>query len=179
MYIKDLLSPVILGLLMTSAAAMEPRFNVTAISAQYGNSRIECWQLDSSFSVSAQPGVAGGGAARLGDVSEMTYNVIPAHYDGGFHNAPRNQWVAALSGLAYVTVPGDQSNGLHVTGGDILFAADTANVSRLGHRSQYPGVTETVFLQVPTRHGEIPSHTVLHQGPCNASEVARARGLVI
>ncbi|RYP67133.1 hypothetical protein DL769_005838 [Monosporascus sp. CRB-8-3] len=179
MYIKNLLSPVIPGLLMTGAAAMEPPFNITAISARYGNSMIECWQLDSSFNVSTQPGVAGSGAAILGDVSGITYNVIPANSDGGWHNAPRNQWVAALSGLAYITVPGDESNGLYVTGGEMLFVADTANVSRQGHRSQYPGVTETAILQIPTRRGEIPSHTVLHQGPCNASEVAGARGLGI
>ncbi|RYO95633.1 hypothetical protein DL764_007631 [Monosporascus ibericus] len=176
MYTKDFLSPVILGLLMTGAAAMTPPFNITAISAQYGKSRIECWQLDSSFKVSTQPGVAGG-AARLGDVNDMTYNVVPANYDGEFHNTPRNQWAVLLSGRAYITVPGDESNGLYVAGGDILFAADTANISRRGHRSQYMGVTETVILQIPTRHGEIPAHTVLHQGPCNASEAAGARQL--
>ncbi|RYO78110.1 hypothetical protein DL766_003405 [Monosporascus sp. MC13-8B] len=160
MYIKDPLSPLILGLLMTGAAAMEPPFNVTAISARYGKSRIECWQLDSPFTVSTQPGIAGGGAARLGDVSEIT-------------------WVAALSGLGYITVPGDKSNGLYGAGGEILFVADTANVSLQGHRSLYPGVTETIVLQIPTRNGEIPSHNVLHQGPCSASEVARGRGLGI
>ncbi|RYP70509.1 hypothetical protein DL771_005446 [Monosporascus sp. 5C6A] len=176
MHIKNLLSPVIPGLLMTGAEAL---FNITAISARYGNSTIECWQLGSSFSVSAQPGIAGGGMARLGDVSEMTYNVIPANSEGGLHNAPSNQWVVALSGLGYITVPGDQSNDLYVTGGEIIFVADTANVSRLGHRSQYPGVTESVILQIPTRYAEIPSHAVLHQGPCNASEVTGGRGLGI
>ncbi|RYP81020.1 hypothetical protein DL770_006010 [Monosporascus sp. CRB-9-2] len=179
MYIKNLLFPLTLGLLMIGAAAMEPLFNITAISARYGNSRIECWQLDSSFDVSTQPGIAGGGVARLGDVSDITYNVIPAQSDGGWHTAPRNQWVAALSGLAYITVPGDESNGLYATSGDILFVADTANVSRRGHRSQYPGLTETVVLQIPTRHGEVPCHTVLHQGPCNANDVALTRGLGI
>lgn len=89
------------------------------------------------------------------------------------------RWVVFTSGLAYITLPSNSSQGAYVSGGEfgLIFAADTAEVSSLGHRTQYPGVTETIALQIPTQDGAIPSHTMLHAGPCVANEVNGVQGL--
>ena len=79
------LLPVALGL------GSATHLNVTAITAVDGKSRFECWELEAPFTRSGQPGVVGTQAALLGDVANMTYNVIPAGFDGGFHTAPTNQ----------------------------------------------------------------------------------------
>lgn len=82
---RDLL---LLGLI---GAATSSQLNVTAIGSHGGRSRFECWQLSTPFSQSKQNGVAGTAASFLGDVTNMTYNVIPSGFDGGFHTAPSNQ----------------------------------------------------------------------------------------
>jgi hypothetical protein len=83
-----------------------------------------------------------------------------------------------VSGLAYITLPGNNSTGAYVSGGEfgLIFAADTADVSAEGHQTQYPGITETVALEVPTKDGESPAHSVLHNGPCVAGETTGLRG---
>ena len=88
------------------------------------------------------------------------------------HTAHR--WVVFLSGLAYITLPGDSTTSAYVEGGQLglIFAADTSDVSGSGHNTSYPGVTETIALQIPTQDGEIPSHSVLHAGPCTANDTA-------
>ena len=48
----------------------------------------------------------------------------------------------------------------------MILAADTKNVSALGHKTMYPSKEETVGIQIPTRDNEIPAHRVLHAGPC-------------
>lgn len=53
----------------------------------------------------------------------------------------------------------------------LIFAADTVGLSSLGHRTQYPGMTETVSISLPTKDGEIPSHMLLHYGPCAKKDV--------
>lgn len=84
-----------------------------------------------------------------------------------------------MSGLAYVTLPDDNTTSAYVSGGEfgLIFAADTADVSERGHRTQYPGVAETIILQIPVKDNEIPEHTVLHYGPCVANETSGFRGL--
>lgn len=76
------------------------------------------------------------------------------------------------SGVALLTVPdGDQYPGYLFSAGSefgLLFAADTADVSRLGHDSWY--ITDVTFLQIRTKHGEIPRYKVLHMGSCHADE---------
>jgi hypothetical protein len=67
------------------------RLNVTAVSADRGNSRFECWQIETPFSQSIQNGLVGTATTILGDVTNMTYNVVGSNYDGEFHNAPCNQ----------------------------------------------------------------------------------------
>lgn len=76
------------------------------------------------------------------------------------------------SGVALLTVPNeDQYPGYLFSAGSsfgLLFAADTADLSRLGHESWY--ITDVTFLQIPTKDGEIPRHKTLHMGSCGASE---------
>lgn len=83
-----------------------------------------------------------------------------------------HRWVIYLSGLAHITLPADNTTSAYVAGGQfgVLFATDTANVSGTGHSTAYPGTTETVALQIPTLDGEIPSHSILHAGPCTAND---------
>ncbi|KAI0467437.1 hypothetical protein F4859DRAFT_244619 [Xylaria cf. heliscus] len=161
--------------LVQQAASL--KLNVTAIGARDGLSTLECWQLDQPFDTSTEPGTSGSAQAQLGNVSALSYSIIPSNFDGGLHNGPHNQWVAFLSGLAYITLPGDASTSVSITGGEfgLIFVADTADVSREGHRTQYPGITETIALQIPTADGKVPEHDLVHEGPCSISEIAGLR----
>jgi hypothetical protein len=53
----------------------------------------------------------------------------------------------------------------------MLIAVDTANVSKYGHITKYPGDADAVSLQIPFKKGSIPNHTVLYEGPCKWSEM--------
>jgi hypothetical protein len=59
-----------------------------------------------------------------------------------------------------------------VRGGEygLIIAADTANVSALGHISTYPSEHVTTAFQMPTANGAVPKHVVLHNGACKAQE---------
>lgn len=87
------------------------------------------------------------------------------------------RWVFILSGLVYVSVPSNSSNGVYLSGGEagILFGGDTADLVEDGHRSVYPGWSETIEVAVPTVNNTIPAHEVLFYGPCTANEVAGLR----
>ncbi|KAI1799470.1 hypothetical protein F4811DRAFT_543738 [Daldinia bambusicola] len=163
------------ALLLRGAASL--RLNITAIGARDGSSTLECWQMNTPFNSSSDPGTAGSLVTDLGGVSNVSYSIIPPGYDGGLHHAPYAQWVSFASGLAHITLPDDSSTSALVSGGEfgLIFAADTAPVSERGHRTQYLGITETIVLQIPTRDGEVPAHDVLHMGPCDSSEVAGVR----
>jgi hypothetical protein len=169
------ISAFALPMLLQQVASL--KLNVTAIGAQDGSSTLECWQLDHPFVTSNEPGTSGSAQAQLGGVANISYSIIPSNFDGGIHNAPQNQWVVFTAGLAYITLPDDDTTSAYVVGGEfgLIFAADTQNVSASGHRTQYPGTTETIALQVPTADGDIPEHQVLHVGPCTISEIAGIR----
>ncbi|KAI1124041.1 hypothetical protein F5Y10DRAFT_39939 [Nemania abortiva] len=175
MQIMRAISLFALPMLLQVAASL--KLNVTAIGARYGSSTLECWQMDQPFNTSTQPGTSGSAQAPLGNVSSISYSILPSKFDGGIHNAPQNQWVVFTSGLAYITLPDDNSTSAYVAGGQfgLIFAADTKDVSVKGHRTEYPGITETIALQIPTADGEVPKHQVLHDGPCGISEIAGIR----
>jgi hypothetical protein len=66
--------------------------NITVIGAHNNKSTLECWALEPGFTSSTQPGVAGSAQLSLGPVGDnATYNIIPAQFDGGRHNAPARQ----------------------------------------------------------------------------------------
>lgn len=71
--------------------ALSVGLNVTVIGARDGKTRFECWALSAPFVSSEQFGIVGTETAALGDVTNITYNVIPAGFDSGFHNAPTIQ----------------------------------------------------------------------------------------
>ncbi|KAI0145329.1 hypothetical protein GGR57DRAFT_480452 [Xylariaceae sp. FL1272] len=151
--------------------------NITAIAGVNNRSEIQCWQMDTPFSISTDAGTNGVARVDLSDTESLSYLVLPSNYDGGLHNAPANQWVAFISGLVHITLPDDPAASAYVVGGSfgLIFAADTADVSMHGHITQYPGITETVGLQIPTKNNSIPDYAVLHSGPCTANEVAGIR----
>lgn len=82
------------------------------------------------------------------------------------------RYVAFLSGLAHITIPGsDEEVTIKGGAGGLIIAADTADVSEQGHITQYPGDTPTAALQIPFKDGKIPPHRVLHRGPCREEEM--------
>ncbi|KAI1642225.1 uncharacterized protein F4817DRAFT_362429 [Daldinia loculata] len=169
---RYLISRLAFALLLRDATSLY--LNVTAIGARDGSSTLECWQMNVPFKTSSEPGTAGGLVTTLGNVSNVSYSILPPQYDGGLHNAPYVQWVYFTTGLAYITLPDDKDTSAFVNGGQfsLIFVADTAAVSQRGHHTQYPGITESISLLIPTSDGKVPEHNVLHIGPCNFNEVA-------
>lgn len=85
---------------------------------------------------------------------------------------PVYRYVAFLSGEAHITIPGSRHEAwIHGGAHGLIIAADTADVSRIGHVTDYPGDTETVALQIPIADGKFPPHTRLHSGPCKIHEL--------
>ncbi|KAL8367139.1 hypothetical protein RB595_008898 [Gaeumannomyces hyphopodioides] len=159
-----------------------PALNITAISAASNASTLECWQFGPLAAVSA-PGVSGASALLLGGAaSSVSYTVFPANTTGGPHHAPRLQLVVFLSGLARITLPSSSGGGngtatsFDVRGGrnGIIVAADTRDVSGLGHTTDYPGDEPTVVLQMPIAAGRpgFGRYSVLHEGPCTEEEMS-------
>lgn len=77
-----------------------------------------------------------------------------------------------------ITLPDDNSTQVMLTPGQagLLFAADTDDVSREGHASFFPGVTETIFLQIPAEGNKAPEHSVVYEDqPCTANEYVGLR----
>ncbi|MCJ1263281.1 hypothetical protein MMC22_003151 [Lobaria immixta] len=153
--------------LFASTFASPSFLNLTAISATNGESTLECWQLSDQFTMSSQAGTAGTAIKQLGNVTNATYTILPAKFDGGAHRAPAVQYVAFLSGLAHVTLP-NSTHEAWIHGGKrgLILVADTAAVSVKGHITVYPSDQETVALQIPTAGGQVPSHRVLYEGAC-------------
>ena len=79
-------------LLATQEAVLATNLNVTVVGTANGQARFECWELAAPFVSSAQSGIVGTQTANLGDVTNITYNVIPAGFDSGIHNAPFFQY---------------------------------------------------------------------------------------
>ena len=79
----------LLAVFAQSSVALQ--LNITALSAANNASTLECWQMDTPFTISTQQGTSGSAQLELGNVSTMSYSVLPAEYDAGVHNAPANQ----------------------------------------------------------------------------------------
>ncbi|KAI2634536.1 hypothetical protein GGS21DRAFT_518264 [Xylaria nigripes] len=167
-------SALLLGQTFNTVAAQSTSLNITAIAGIENRSVIQCWQMPTPFAVSSDAGTSGVARIQLSNVSNIDYIVLPSNYDGSLHHAPANQWVAFIAGLAHITLPDDPEANAFVVGGrlGLIFAADTADVSEKGHITRYPGNTETIALQIPTKDNTIPPHSVLHSGPCSSNEVA-------
>lgn len=84
-----------------------------------------------------------------------------------------SRWVVPLTGFGVVTLPDDPAAVLYATKdmpSGLMFATDTADLSRLGHGSLFPGYTSTIILQIPTLDSKIPEHNVLHAGACTSND---------
>lgn len=87
-----------------------------------------------------------------------------------------------LGGLGVITLPDNSSTTVTTDGGEfgLLFATDTADLTEEGHGSFFPGPTESIVLQIPTKNNEIPKHRVLKENePCKVNEVAGLRAWAI
>lgn len=89
-----------------------------------------------------------------------------------------HRWVLLLQGFGIITLPCDNSTELALMPGEasLLFAADTPDVSREGHGAYFPGVTETIFLQIPAEGNKVPDHRVVYEdAPCTPNEYTSLR----
>ena len=89
-----------------------------------------------------------------------------------------NRWVVLINGLGVITLPDNSTSTITTAGGELglLFATDTVKVSKQGHGGFFPGVTETIVLQIPTKDNKIPKHRVLYDDkPCTANEYTGLR----
>lgn len=85
-----------IGRLLPAAALLPAliqalQLNITALSAANNASTLECWQMDTPFTISTQKGTAGSAQLSLGNTSTASYSVLPAEFEAGVHNAPANQ----------------------------------------------------------------------------------------
>ncbi|RDA94576.1 hypothetical protein CP533_2451 [Ophiocordyceps camponoti-saundersi (nom. inval.)] len=159
-------------LLAHQGTAVNPTsLNLTALSASMGKSTIECWQIG-PFVSSNRTGTTGSPSLFLGEVVNATYTVIPPNFDGGLHNAPAFQFVYFASGSARISLPNGTQEAT-VRGGTrgLIIAADTADVSTLGHRTQYLSGDKTVSMQIPIKNPKDFKHTVMHVDQMNDSTV--------
>lgn len=88
------LTPVRLFAIMAAAStamATGTRLNITAIGTYNNASRFECWELDQPFISSNQSGLVNTRATILGDVSNISYSVLPSGFNSPLHPAPSNQ----------------------------------------------------------------------------------------
>ncbi|KAJ5102616.1 hypothetical protein N7532_003145 [Penicillium argentinense] len=167
----------ILPFLASSSLAVASTLNVTVLGARNNRSTLECWALEPGFQTSTTAGTSGSEALNLGliggaQAGNASYSVLPAKFDGGRHNAPTQQWVIFLSGLAHITLPNSTAEAW-IPGGQqgAILALDTADVSALGHITKYPSQETTTAFQIPLGEGGLPGHRVLHAGPCKGEEL--------
>ena len=77
-----------------------------------------------------------------------------------------------FTGLAHITLPNSTHEAWIIGGKNgLIIAADTADVSKVGHISDYPSQEETMSLQIPIADGVAPPHEVLHEGACTGVEM--------
>lgn len=193
MMIKKMITRATIFLMATLPIAVHAlSLNITAITANgAGSSIFECWSLDAPLVTSTQPGLVGAASSFLGDVANMTYSVTPVSFHNENHNAPYNQqaplvhsignsaliylsrWVIPIAGIGIVTLPDDPATDLYITKdipSGIFFAADTADISHVGHGNLFPGYTSVIIMQIPTLGNKVPKHTVLHAGYCTSND---------
>ena len=73
---------------LTDDSPTPSKLNVTALTGSNGISVLECWQLSANITSSTTAGTIGAATLNLGAVSNITYTILPAGFDGGIHNAP-------------------------------------------------------------------------------------------
>ena len=156
---------------VVAAVSAPPTLNLTSLGARNGASTIECWQLANPFQTTQQVGVPGTLQLQLGDVSNMSYTIVPPKFYPAPHNAPIIQYGLFLSGEAHITLPSGAYEATIIGGKHgLVIATDTAERSQEGHTTIYPSNKETILIQIPIKDNIIPPHNVLHMGPCTSAE---------
>ncbi|ORY67801.1 uncharacterized protein BCR38DRAFT_338379 [Pseudomassariella vexata] len=165
-------SGICLAALLITAQAQE-HLNITALTGRDNISVLECWQFVNPFIMLTTPGRIGTQSLQLPSPANASYDIIPSHFDGVLHNAPRRQFVWWISGQVHFTLP-NATDEAWIYGGKngLIFAEDTADVSEWGHGTAFPSDEETVALTMPTVDGVVPEHTVLHNGACGPQELS-------
>jgi hypothetical protein len=151
------------------------------ISDLNGDARIQCWQFETAFETYPTVGMA----MHLGQVSNLSYVVLPPRAKEGLHKPPHPMYVftysifsclallthlcrlfVLLSGLAHVTLI-DGSDEVWILEGlnGFIVAVDTVG---MGHFTDYPSDKETVALQIPFADGVVPDHKVLMNSACHS-----------
>ncbi|TBU26100.1 hypothetical protein BD311DRAFT_808762 [Dichomitus squalens] len=126
---------------------------LTTIAGRNNQSTIECWTYSQDFVV------AGGlNVQQLGDLTGATYIEVPtsADHTQGPYNPSGPQLFVILSGNATITFP-DSLEVLHVKASQLYAAADTHDVSGLGHITTVKAGSKLV--QFPFKDGVLPNHT--------------------
>ena len=78
-----------------------------------------------------------------------------------------DRWVSFTAGKAVISLPNSTQTATVYGGREgLILAADTKNVSTLGHRTTYPSNHTTVAIQIPLENNAIPLHSILHPGAC-------------
>ncbi|RAH85689.1 hypothetical protein BO86DRAFT_385985 [Aspergillus japonicus CBS 114.51] len=80
----------------TTDTTFPSTLNITTLTAHNNHSVLECWALQPGYSLTSEAGVSGNAVLNLGRITGNATNIlIPAHYDGGQHNAPALQYVVS------------------------------------------------------------------------------------
>ncbi|KAH9828525.1 putative MFS transporter, partial [Teratosphaeria destructans] len=147
------------------ACSAEPRTDDHDSRARQHPQHIGTAQHDSHHSLERILGSLG---LFLGEATNITYSAIASRTTAGLHNAPAPQFVAFLSGIIQISLPNRTDAGSvgWVVGGryGIIYAEDTAVVSRYGHNTRYVSDESTIALAIPVAdHNEPPlgQHKVL------------------
>ncbi|KAI0898278.1 hypothetical protein F4806DRAFT_493938 [Annulohypoxylon nitens] len=152
-------------------AEQQQYLNITALTGKNNVSVLECWQLKTPFVTSDIPGIVGTQTLDMGGVSNATYSILPARFDGGLHNAPYKQWVWFMSGIIQLSLPNGTDTAL-LYGGKygLVFVDDTKDISGWGHETVYPSGDEVIAISIPVQGNSAPEHSVLHSGGCTMDE---------
>ncbi|KAF2156651.1 hypothetical protein K461DRAFT_234334, partial [Myriangium duriaei CBS 260.36] len=137
----------------------------TAIVTHNDSSAFECWKFQNPLLTSSIGGIAGAKSLKFNTTTSTAYTIIPPRFDGGKHNAPVPQLVAFMSGVAHITLPDSDDQGVWVIGGakGLIVAVDTTGS---GHITTYPSDRETIALAIPFANGTAPAYEVVNKGQC-------------
>lgn len=77
-----------------------------------------------------------------------------------------------MAGQVHVRTPNSglaaDKNEAWISGGRYgwLIAADTADIAKDGHVTEFPSDEKTIIAQFPLKGNKPPKHSILHTGPC-------------
>jgi len=137
---------------------------VNALIGKDDASAVQCWQVEPPFGISQQAGTVGAKIQQLGNMQHAT--VVFFNETGptaaGLHPAPAPQWVITLAGSGVVTLP-TTGQKVSLPLGSIIIANDTAEVSKIGHNTDW--AAGSIAVQLPFENGVV-NHTVINDGIC-------------